>query len=104
MVHRLKLLGLTDIHVAQLMGVGQKTLARHFRKELSRARAEMLAKVAVTLYEQAVAGDVAACIFWLKTQAGWHTSSPIRTELCADYKKQNDDSSNSLRNNRPRIR
>jgi hypothetical protein len=49
-----------------------KTLRRHFREELDRAGPEANARVAQSLYQQAISGKkTAATIFWLKARGGW---------------------------------
>lgn len=51
-----------------------KTLRVHFRAELDTAKDKTNALVAQSLFKHATGtgkGAVTACIFWLKTQAGW---------------------------------
>lgn len=45
----------------------QPAIATAYRK----GRIEATSNVAERLYSLAMSGDVAACIFWLKAQAGW---------------------------------
>ena len=49
----------------------EKTLRRHFRKEIDSGGAEANYRVAQSLYRLARNGNVPAGIFWLKCRAGW---------------------------------
>jgi hypothetical protein len=63
--------------IAIVVGVSPSTLDRWLELEEVRSayqRGRVLAtdSVADTLYKTALGGDVTACIFWLKAQAGWN--------------------------------
>jgi hypothetical protein len=54
-----------------------KTVRRHFREELDRGAPEANARVAQSLYQQAISGkNTAATIFWLKVRVGWRETAP----------------------------
>jgi hypothetical protein len=57
--------------IARHLQIDEKTLKKHFRKELSRGREDANAMVARSLFSAAVGGNITAAIFWLKTRAGW---------------------------------
>ena len=62
--------------IATVIGVSSSTLDRWLEREDIRAaydRGRIIAtdNVAQSLYNQAMTGNVAAAIFWLKAQAGW---------------------------------
>ncbi len=57
--------------IASLVGVSIKTLLKHYRDELDTAKAKANAHVGKTLFNQAISGNTAAAIFWMKAQAGW---------------------------------
>jgi hypothetical protein len=59
-----------------------KTLRLHFRAELDLAVERANATVAARLYSLALNGNVAACIFWMKTRAGWREK--VDHELSGD--------------------
>lgn len=72
-------IGLTQIHIAALIrdGIDDKTLRKHFRKELDQGKAEAISAVASVLMGKALNGDTASIMFYLKTQAGWRETSHI---------------------------
>jgi hypothetical protein len=72
--------GVPRAQVATFIGVDNKTLTKYFRKELKEAKHLANSRIATTLYQKALAGDVVCMLFWLKCQANWKESS--RHELC----------------------
>lgn len=52
-------------------GIDDKTLRKHFRKELDTAAVKANAKIGGTLYNKAINGDTTAAIWWSKTRMGW---------------------------------
>ncbi len=52
-------------------GIDDKTLRKHFRRELDTAKIKANAKIGGTLFNKAIGGDTTAAIFWAKTQMGW---------------------------------
>jgi hypothetical protein len=53
-------------------GVDQKTLRKHFRRELDAGALELNAAVVASLHVMATKGkNVAAAIWWTKTRMGW---------------------------------
>jgi hypothetical protein len=59
-----------------------KTLRRHFPRELETGHLKANAKVAESLYSQAVkSGNVTAQIFWLKVRSGWKETVTIEAEI-----------------------
>jgi hypothetical protein len=63
--------GLRQAEIAAYIGITEKTLRRHYRAELDRANVTAVARVAESLFQRAIGGDVTAMIFWLKARAGW---------------------------------
>ena len=64
-------IGIPQDQIAMAIGVDKKTLQLHFRKELDVGSTQMLTRVADSLFRQALAGNVSACIFIMKCRAGW---------------------------------
>lgn len=52
-------------------GIHVDTLRAHFAEELKSGKAKANARVGKTLFEQAMAGNTAAAIWWSKTQMKW---------------------------------
>lgn len=62
--------------IAKVLGVSPSTLDRWLTDEVVKeawayGRAHAKDAIANRLFEIAMSGDTAACIFWLKAQAGW---------------------------------
>lgn len=70
-------LGFRQDAIADLVGVAPKTLRLHYQHEIRFGKAMANAKVAAALFNKAIGGDVAAMIFWLKTQAGWSEKTRV---------------------------
>ena len=67
-------------------GIDDKTLRKHFRRELDTAATKANTKVAGTLFSKAMGGDTAAMIWWSKTRMGWTwTVQPEKRFLFASY-------------------
>ena len=62
-------------------GIDDKTLRKHFRRELDTAKTKANAKIGGTLVNKAVNGDTTAAIFWAKTQMGWKETSVIEGDM-----------------------
>lgn len=64
-------MGIPQKGIAAKLGIDPKTLRLHYRAELSEGKIEANFQVAQSLFNQAISGNTAAAIFWLKTQAGF---------------------------------
>ena len=60
--------------------ISEKTLRKHFDKELDQGELKANMKVAQTLFKKAISGDTTSMIFWLKTRARWK-ESPQQVEV-----------------------
>jgi hypothetical protein len=72
-------LGLPHEQIASLVGIDDKTLRKHYRKELDDGKAKANSQIAKTLYGKAIGGDTTALIWWTKTQLRW--SETVKQEL-----------------------
>ena len=63
--------GIPQDAIAKLMGIQRVALARHYKKELALAVHQANARVAESLYQLAINGNLGAMTFWLKTRAHW---------------------------------
>lgn len=64
-------IGLNQLTIAQALGIDEKTLRLHFRKELDCGKARILTKIGDSIIRQALAGNMTAAIFYMKTQGRW---------------------------------
>ncbi len=63
--------GIPDEQVAKSLGMARATLRKLFDRELARGNLRANSKVAESLYQQAVGGNVTAQIWWSKARMGW---------------------------------
>lgn len=63
--------------IADIIGIDDKTLRKHYREELDQAKAKANATIGGALFNKAKNGDTAAMIFWMKTQAGWRETTLV---------------------------
>jgi hypothetical protein len=70
-------------------GIDDKTLRKHFRRELDTAATKANTKVAGTLFNKAMAGDTTAMIWWSKTRMGWKEKSEIEHSGDLNWSIQN---------------
>jgi hypothetical protein len=73
LVEQMSAVGIPQSNIAMVIrdGIDDKTLRKHFRKELDTAATKANAKIGGTLFNKAVNGDTSAAIFWAKTRMGW---------------------------------
>ena len=63
--------GVPQADIALLLNIDPKTLRLHYRRELDVGMAKANAKIGQTLFQQAMAGNMAALIFWAKARMNW---------------------------------
>lgn len=69
--------GVPQDAIAAILKISVKTLRKYYREELDLGEAKANAAVAGKLFEQAMKGNIAAQIFWLKARAGWRETQVI---------------------------
>lgn len=69
--------GVPHRDIARLIGISHVTLYDRYRDELDLGKAKANAQVAKMLFREAIGGNIAAAIFWLKAQAGWREKHEI---------------------------
>lgn len=63
--------GIPQEQIARIYECDAKTLRKHCRKELDEGPTIANSRVAESLYQQAIGGNVTAAIFWCKTRMRW---------------------------------
>ena len=74
-VEALTIAGVTQKLIAEILKISEPTLRKHYRTELDTSKAKANAVISQALFKQAREGNIAAQIFWLKTQAGWRETN-----------------------------
>jgi hypothetical protein len=69
--------GFSQDLIAQKLGISKPTLEKYYRQELDFAEMDMVGSVGSALYANAMAGNVQAQIFIMKTRAGWRETERI---------------------------
>lgn len=79
LVKKLSGLGLPQNQIRMLVrgGIALETLLEHFRFELDEGKAKTGWDIANALYTKAMKGDVAAMIWWTKTQMRWSETQKL---------------------------
>jgi len=70
--------------IALYLGITRPTLDKYYSTELKLGTIKANTAIANTLYQQAKEGNTTACMFWLKTRAGWRETQHV--EMSADVK------------------
>ncbi|PWU07231.1 MAG: hypothetical protein C5B43_00625 [Verrucomicrobia bacterium] len=68
--------GFKQTQIADYLDIDEKTLRKHYRYELDKAKMEKTMMLGNNLYADALNGDKVSREFWLKCQGGWHYSKP----------------------------
>jgi hypothetical protein len=77
--------GMTEETIAAVLSISEKTLRKHYEYELKTAHAIANAAIGGKLYSKAMAGDVAALIFWAKTRMGFSESKNVNVNATGDF-------------------
>ncbi len=76
--------GARNEDIAQYIGITKATLEKYYAEELKNGKVKANAAIAETLFKKARDGNITACIFWLKTRAGWRETQKV--EVTGDMK------------------
>jgi hypothetical protein len=71
MIRIMKAGGLTNIDIAGVLGVTEKTLVKACADEIKSGKSDVDSRIIGSLVKNALAGNVTAQIFYLKTRCGW---------------------------------
>ena len=66
-----KYLSMTQVQIAEVVGIDVKTLRKHYKTELTTAHIDQTINLARNAYVMALEGNVPMTIFLLKTRAGY---------------------------------
>lgn len=73
--------------IAEIIGIDDETLTKHYKYELSTAKTIAIERIGKTVYQQALEGDSKAQALYLKTQGsshGWVEKQVIETNVSDD--------------------
>ena len=84
-VQMLATIGTPQTIIAKIIGINRETLAKRYSDELELSRSKADARVALSLYQNAINGNVAAQIFWCKTRLGWKETQVVESREFAVY-------------------
>lgn len=83
-VEKMSACGITQMQIASVLDINDKTLRKHYSNELDNAKCRATVAVSQSLYERALGdgpGAVTAAIFWLKTRAGWRLNDHVEIDI-----------------------
>lgn len=83
-------IGIPQTAISEALEISEPTLRKYFKQELQTGRTRTITKVADSLVRQALAGNITAAIFYLKTQAGWKETQ-VHEHKHYDYENMDDD-------------
>lgn len=63
--------GLSQEHIAEMLGISVDSLQRHYHDAWKRGRAIANFKIGQVIFDRILAGDTTLGIFWAKVHLGW---------------------------------
>jgi len=63
--------GIPQVNIGRSIGIDVKTLKKYYRPEMKSSADIANAKVAQSLFNQAINGNITAAIWWTKSRMGW---------------------------------
>lgn len=70
--------GINQDMIAAIIGISDETLRKYYRAHLDTGKAKCVEKVAGSLFDTAMGGDVQAQKFYLSAQAGWSDKQQVQ--------------------------
>lgn len=83
-VRKWTLAGIKQQIIAEHIGIEERALRNNYRAEIDESSRDMLAKVARSLYAEAMAGNVSAAIFVMKCRGGWREADPTDDDIIGE--------------------
>lgn len=68
-------------------GIDDKTLRKHFPKELATSKIKANVKIGGSIFNAAISGNMTAATLWAKTQMGWKERSELEINGNVHYTK-----------------
>ena len=93
-VEMLCALNINHEHIAEIIGVSDETLRKHYRKEIDIGKSKVIARVGSALVAKAVSDRpdaVNAAKFFLQSQGGWKERSEVMTTVRINPKDMTDE-------------
>ena len=87
MVSKLSGMGITHEQICLIAGITRPTLNKYYSEELKVGKAQATATITSKLFSIATSDTkqaLGACIFWLKTQAGWKETDVVEINNVSD--------------------
>jgi hypothetical protein len=81
-------LGFTEPQIGTLIGVSDRTLRKHYRRELATGHLKANYEVGKRLFQKCIEGDKAALIFWAKCRMNWREADPATVNVEATAQAQ----------------
>lgn len=88
--------GITRTHLAQYLGISKDTFQKHYGEVWRAAKVQTNNLVAGKLFELCMEGNVAAIIFWCKTQGQWKENLESKQPVESDSNKLTKDIADKL--------
>lgn len=80
MVRVLRSFGISAADIAREWQCGERTIDKYFQEELAHGKASIHIQIGNAMVQKALAGNMAAMIFMLKTQFGWREIAPPKSD------------------------
>ena len=77
LVEKLSGFGVPQVDICSILDISKVTLHKYYKKEIALGFAHANARVGESLFNQAMDGNTAAAIFWMKARAGWREKHEV---------------------------
>lgn len=82
-VERMLVGGIPRADIAKVLEIDEKTLKKHYQKELDSAASIANSRISQTLFQKALDGDTTAMIWWTKSRMRWREHKEDQQEKIA---------------------
>lgn len=81
LIKNLAVAGIKQNIIAEIVGETMYSIRKNYLKELTLGAHQATANVAMSLYNNALKGNVTAQIFWLKTRGQWRETIEVKNKI-----------------------